>query len=1507
MMSLAKLSVGDGYTYLTRHIAGGDCDRIPGQSAAEYYTANGNPPGQWGGRGLPALGLSGTVTEQQMTHLYGQGMHPDSDRIMADYLARHMREEMTDKQRAALTQKAIRHATLGRRFPVYKNLDAFDSRVNARFDVIRTEAGREPNRAEIAKIRAEEAGRSRGGVAGFDLVFTPVKSLVVLGMLDERQWVRDAAMRVHVEARDSALAFLEEHAAYTRTGDSGQVHLATRGLIYSVFDHFDNRNGDPNLHTHVTVSAKIQGVDDKWRSLNGRLLYNLAVAASEHYNSAVETLAARYLGVGFEVRPDTVRKRHVVREIAGMPLEVIKTFSSRRAQVEAEYDQLIVDYRRAHGRDPDKEVAFALAERANLATRGPKPAPRSLAGLRAGWRDRLTNDHGRKAIKKVMAVVPATTPGRVSTAVFTELSTGDISALAQLTAGRTAMSRSTWTVWNLRAEADRTLRQPPDGMFPDGLVFATVEQRTAVLEQVVAQAVEQHSIPVTAHHDLPEPAMLRRVDGTSVFVEHGSTRFTSQAILDAEQRLLAAATTPGARTAELAFVTAVLDGYEAVHGKTLDAGQRAMVVEFATNPNMITVGLGPAGAGKTTTMHAYQHVLAANGQRLIPLATSAAAAAVLANDLGVAAENLHKMVIEHMVHGQPDPQRAGRDYAKRAFFRVEPGDVILVDEAGLAGTRNLDTLLDIAARHGASVRLLGDYRQLSAVESGGALRLLATEVGAVELTELHRFTTPQEADNTRRLREGDTAALDYYAAGGRIRGGSAEAMIEQAYNGWHADMTAGLRTIMSSSTTSGVTALSARARTDRVAAGQVDRDGVQLHDGNLVGTGDWIVTRVNDRRMTCNRGKDWVRNGDAWTVTKRHRNGSLKVQHQRHGGTLTLPADYVTAHVELMYATTTHRAQGSTVDTAHALVTDDMSRENLYVAATRARIRTILYAVTHQILPLDEDARLDRSIYDPYHQAAREVLENVLAREGTQLSATQTIAAEQEHARSLAAILPRMRYAADLATQDRMRELVVQAFGEHATTMRTDESWSSVVRALRSVEAQGWDLSQVLAGAARRGPLPTDEDPSKVLAWRIRDHVDGRTPTPAMAQPTTADAARYAALLHPILPQQLGLDPHAAVGRPRALRTDITIAQADNQKSLAAVLGDHDARRATDEAAWPALTAAVRRAENAGYDPARVLTAAVLQRPLHDADSISQVLAWRITHTLDTRPTPAEDSNSDTWRTLAWTLKAAETNGTPAGQLLAASKPGTSLDGLLQHVQTLTAPAPAAGVLPWLAPNPATTNTDLTDYLTHAEQLAAARVEHLALTALAGQPAWLAGLGTTPTSATAHATWMGHVGVVAAYRDQHQITTDDPTQPLGAYVPADRAEHDAYLHAADAVLATRHPGLPRLDTITARITADIYLALPEAERDAISTDLAARLGGDWLGPRGGDADTLLTAPAYTAHLHAVLVHCGHLTASEPHTSSIPQPRTEPPLVRNPLTLEAPMEYTQPSPGTEITW
>jgi hypothetical protein len=260
VMTIHKITAGDGYTYLTRQVAAGDSAARNGGSRRRSTTprpATRRGRG-WGGAGR-AWGIragvrgaddgavrAGPAPERRRHH----GRVPER--------ARHGRDDR--RQLKKVNEQARKQAaSLGRPFPEYQDLAPFDERVAERLEAIRRETGRAPTGAEEKKVKREEARRQRRAVAGFDLVFTPVSSVSRLWGLDSRAWVREAIEQAHYAARDAALKLLEEHAAHTRTGSSGQAQIETHGLIAAVFDHADNRLGEPNLHSHVAISSKVLG------------------------------------------------------------------------------------------------------------------------------------------------------------------------------------------------------------------------------------------------------------------------------------------------------------------------------------------------------------------------------------------------------------------------------------------------------------------------------------------------------------------------------------------------------------------------------------------------------------------------------------------------------------------------------------------------------------------------------------------------------------------------------------------------------------------------------------------------------------------------------------------------------------------------------------------------------------------------------------------------------------------------------------------------------------------------------------------------------------------------------------------------------------------------------------------------------------------------------------------------------------------------------------------------
>src|SRR5690606_20989993 len=117
-------------------------------------------------------------------------------------------------------------------------------------------------------------------VVGFDMTFSAPKSVSVLWGLAE-PGLRGRIVAAHHEAIATVLRVVERDAARTRIGQGGAVQVPTRGLIAAAFDHYDSRDGDPQLHTHVTVANRVQGVDGVWRTVFSQRLFRSAVAMSE--------------------------------------------------------------------------------------------------------------------------------------------------------------------------------------------------------------------------------------------------------------------------------------------------------------------------------------------------------------------------------------------------------------------------------------------------------------------------------------------------------------------------------------------------------------------------------------------------------------------------------------------------------------------------------------------------------------------------------------------------------------------------------------------------------------------------------------------------------------------------------------------------------------------------------------------------------------------------------------------------------------------------------------------------------------------------------------------------------------------------------------------------------------------------------------------------------------------------------------------------------------------------
>jgi AAA domain/TrwC relaxase len=858
-MSIHKLSAGSGYDYLTRQVAALDATEKGHVGLASYYTERGETPGLWIGSGIAGIdGLNAEdpVTAEQMRALFGAGMHP---------LATQRLEQL---DAADLTDTNIKAATrLGAPFKVYAGevspfrievakriatrhaagqlendsvsaTDRAQVRTEVATEFFRAEHGRDPIDArEIAATVAKQSRPRTQTVAGFDLTFSPVKSVSTLWAVADPKVAAQIELS-HQAAVHDALTFIEDHALFTRQGRNGSGRS-----MRPAWSRPCSPTATPEPVTLICTPTlqwptRCKTLDGRWLSIDGRVLFKATMAASETYNTALEQHLRDRLGVRFADRPDADLGKPAVREIVGVDPALNERWSTRRVLIKVRQGELAARFQRDHGRPPTPIEALQLAQQATLETRDAKHEPRTLAEQRATWHAEADEALGgpdvvQAMINKALNPIPITSP---------EVNAGWVAAAAGRVLAAVEERRSTWQSWHVRAEALRHVRAA-------GVATNKVDQ---LVELLVAEVLQTRSVALTRPDDgITEPDSLRRADGSSVYTVAGSELFTSTRILEAEQRLVAAAGRTDGRVVDAATVElALLES--AANGMSLDDGQAALVRAMCTSGARLQLAIAPAGAGKTAAMRALVQAWRDGGGQVVGLAPSAAAAAQLRDATGAPADTLAKLTWS-IHHGD----------LPAWVQRIDWSTLVIIDEAGMADALSLDSAVKFIMGRGGSVRLVGDDQQLAAIGAGGVLRDIQASYGAVRLSELHRFTDPAEAAATLALRDGRPEALGFYLDRRRVHIGDPTTTLDGVFIAWQNDRNHGLDTIMLAPTRELVSQLNQRARDHRLADTTPGRQ-AELADGNAASVGDLIITRRNDRRLRLSA-TDWVKNGDRST------------------------------------------------------------------------------------------------------------------------------------------------------------------------------------------------------------------------------------------------------------------------------------------------------------------------------------------------------------------------------------------------------------------------------------------------------------------------------------------------------------------------------------------------------------------------------------------------------------------------------------------------------------------
>jgi conjugative relaxase-like TrwC/TraI family protein len=491
-------------------------------------------------------------------------------------------------------------------------------------------------------------------------------------------------------------------------------------------------------------------------------------------------------------------------------------------------------------------------------------------------------------------------------------------------------------------------------------------------------------------------------------------RWSTPDLLAVEQRLVISATERAEEQIAVASHQAVRDAL-AAH-PTAGADQQAMVRDLCQGGQGVVLVVGRAGTGKTFALGIARHAWQLDGYRLLAAAPTGIAT------MGLQGEGFEDVATCDHLLGDLD---RGRE-------QLDAHTVLVVDEAGMVGSRKLTRLLDHAQQAHAKVVVVGDDRQLAAIDAGGGFRALRLRLGASELTENRRQHQTWEREALELVRSGrvEEAVAAYQAHERVVAADSKPAATLALLQDWwtayqQAERDPALEVIVLAARRAEVDRLNSLCQELLAARGRLGGERLQVEDRQLA-VGDRVVCGHNAIAELV------VANGTRGTVTaldSQERALTVRLD-GTDGQQVTLPRSYLDGRgrgernrrVDLAYATTGHRAQGLTRGRALVRLTGSEDVNWLYVQLSRARLDTRLYAVVgpepHGAGELDLP---DQEQPDGYVQLAQ-----ALSRAGSQTLAIDTPSSpdlRQLSTAELRAERNRLRRHLDQAPRDRSREL----------------------------------------------------------------------------------------------------------------------------------------------------------------------------------------------------------------------------------------------------------------------------------------------------------------------------------------------------------------------------------------------------------------------------------------------------------------------------------------------------
>lgn len=764
-------------------------------------------------------------------------------------------------------------------------------------------AGRGPAGIRLGQAQVYSDGRARQ--PGWDLTFSAPKSVSVLWSQSDGQ-VRATIQDAQAHAVRESLKYLEDVAAITRRGKGGET-VEQAGLLIATFEHGTSRAQDPQLHTHVLVANAGLRADGSWGALRSRDFYVHKMVAGALYRSELAHQLSNRLGLAL------VQERSWF-ELKIVPQALREIFSTRRNEIEA-----------------------ALAEH--------------------GWSGAKAAEFLTKTTREVKS--------HVARDVLFDRWRGVAESLGVRIEGLTRI-------------------QPVDGTHAQGTRGLKRQVNEAVKELLSSDShfTERDLLRRTAERsqaagyriqDLREAvsnALTHSKDIVHLGEHRGVQVYTSQELLAVEGRLLGfAEQTKGskAHVVEPSIVEQVL-----AERPTIKPEQRDALRYLTLGQGSLQCVTGMAGTGKTYLLDAAREAWERQGFTVVGCALASRAALQLEKDANIKSSTIARFLGEKHPDVAPSKnneagaqQTVKRPKSKSKGPKLTDKTIVVVDEAGMVGTRQLDRIRAKAEAAGAKVVCVGDGRQLSAIDEGGGFDALSRKVGGPELKEITRQHEPWMQEAVHQFADGDArGALSQYALAERLHVEPTRThAIDRLIEHWQEQRTRDLsQTIILAGTNEAVDMLNNRAQAARVRRGELEESSsVRLGDARLC-EGDRVLFTKNEYA----RG---ILNGDFGTVEMLHegRRGkspravvrldraqryfdAAKGEWKERTSMRVTVAVTDEANVRLGYAITVHKAQGATFERGFVLSGSWMNdRELTYVQMSRSRGTTRIYAADSDV------------------------------------------------------------------------------------------------------------------------------------------------------------------------------------------------------------------------------------------------------------------------------------------------------------------------------------------------------------------------------------------------------------------------------------------------------------------------------------------------------------------------------------------------------------------------------